>query len=249
MKLIKNLKNPFTEKTSKILMYFGIILFSLGIVLFLWGNIDFDKSKQIDATKFGQFGDFVGGLIGSLWAFAGVILFYVALTEQREDIKTNRKVLNTQVNALKQQIKEFELQREELELTREVFIEQSTTLKLQQFESTYFNSLNLLNNIIQNINYLFIPPTPVYKRLGDEPIFPQPDKSKTFVGRDAFEFFYNDLKQEYQKTSGDYVIKNIKEAYTPGDEFNIPYSKKEELLNNAYEIFFKKKPFRFGTLF
>lgn len=94
--------NPFTEKTSKVLMIVGIVLFFLGLFFFLWQHIGINTSEKIDASKFGQFGDFVGGLIGSLWAFAGVILFYVALTEQRDDIRTNREVLKTQVNALEQ---------------------------------------------------------------------------------------------------------------------------------------------------
>lgn len=241
--------NPFTERTSRILMAIGILLFFLGLGLFLWPNINIDTSSQIDATKFGQFGDFVGGIIGSLWAFAGVILFYVALTEQRADFRTNREVLETQVAALEQQIREFALQREELELTRAVFIEQSTTLKLQQFESTYFNSLNLLNNIILNISYVYTPPPQTYKRPGDEPIFPQPDRSKTFIGRDAFELFYKDLKLEYQSLIGDYVINNIKVTYTPDSEFNIPNEKKEELLNIAYERFFNKSHSDLGHYF
>lgn len=194
--------NPFTEKTSKVLMIVGIVLFFLGLILFLWQHTGIDTSEKIDASKFGQFGDFVGGLIGSLWAFAGVILFYVALTEQRDDIRTNREVLKTQVNALEQQIKEFELQREELELTREVFIDQSKTLKLQQFESTFFNSMNLLNNIIQSITYI-VPPPPLPTRLGDQPAFPQPDRTKIYNGRDSFEFFYKDLKKEYQALYAD----------------------------------------------
>lgn len=78
----------------------------------------FDTSSQINSEKFGQLGDYVGGIVGSLWSLAGVVLFYVALTEQREDIKLNRETLETQVKALHLQIKEFELQTVELEETR-----------------------------------------------------------------------------------------------------------------------------------
>lgn len=162
--------NPFTEKTSKILMVVGIVLFFIGLILFFWQSISIDTTLQIDSSKFGQFGDYVGGLIGSLWAFAGVILFYVALTEQRDDIRTNREVLKTQVNALEQQIKEFEQQTEELGLTREVIIDQSKTLKIQQFESTFFNSMNLWNNIIESITYTPSPPLPT--SLPNQPAFP-----------------------------------------------------------------------------
>lgn len=240
--------NPFTERTSKILMVTGIVLFFIGISLFLWQNIRVDTSQQIDSSKFGQFGDYVGGLIGSLWAFAGVILFYVALTEQREDIQTNREVLKTQVNALKHQIKEFELQREELELTRKVFIDQSKTLKLQQFESTFFNSMNLLNNIIESITYIVPPPDPP-KRLGDQPVFPQPDRTKIFNGRDSFEYFYADLKKEYRSLIAEYVLNNLQQVYSPNAEFNIPKEVKEEFANLAYENFFEQQHSDLGHYF
>lgn len=240
--------NPFTEKTSKILMVTGIVLFFIGLILFLWQSISIDTALQIEASKFGQFGDYVGGLIGSLWAFAGVILFYVALTEQRDDIRTNREVLKTQVNALEQQIKEFELQREELELTREVFIDQSKTLKLQQFESTFFNSMNLLNNIIGSITYI-VPPPPYSTRLADQPAFPQPDRTKVHSGRDSFEFFYNDLKKEYQSLISAYVLNNLRQEYTPNTEFNIPNEIKEEYANTAYENFFEQQHSDLGHYF
>lgn len=67
---------------------------------------------------------------------AGVILLYVALDEQRKDIKINQ-------NALIKQIEEFELQRVELSETREIFKEQSITLKIQRFENTFFQLINL----------------------------------------------------------------------------------------------------------
>ena len=226
----------FNEKTSKILMWTGIVLFAVGLVFFIWNDIPYDSGMEINASKFGQFGDYVGGLIGSLWALAGVILFYVALTEQREDIKTNREVLITQIEALKQQIKEFKLQREEMELTREVFTEQSKTLKKQQFESTFFNSVNLLNNIIENINYS-IPPV-VTNDFRSQPAFPQPDRTKTYYGRDSFEYFYKDLQTHYNKLEGEYCIENIADTYSPGNNFNIPQDISEKLLKISYNSIF-----------
>ncbi len=119
----------------------GIGLFFLGclIVLFFWGDFPAFNSR-IDSEEIGQLGDIIGGLIGPIWALAGVIFFYVALTEQRRDFETNRKALETQ-------IREFELQRVELAETRKVFIEQSETLKQQRFENTFFNMLNTFNSM------------------------------------------------------------------------------------------------------
>lgn len=141
-----------TEKNSKILLWIGIILFGAGIIIFIRGE-NFIFSGNFNTSKFSSFGDFIGGTIGSIWSLAGVILFYVALTEQRQDIKINRETLNAQVKALNQQIKEFELQRFELEETRKVFKEQSETLLVQRFENTFFQLLNLHHEIVDKLNF------------------------------------------------------------------------------------------------
>lgn len=146
------MKSILTEKFSKRLLIFGFIILIVGFAIFIWNDWAFTTESKIKADKVGQFGDFVGGLIGSIWALAGVVLFYVALTEQRSDFGTNRKVLDAQTDALKQQIKEFELQREELSETRKVFHIQSETLKKQQFESTFFNLINLHHEIVNSID-------------------------------------------------------------------------------------------------
>jgi uncharacterized membrane protein len=147
-----NLRKTLTEKNSKILLWIGLSLFIVGIVVFLYReSIGF--SSKVDATKVAQFGDFIGGVVGSLWSLAGVILFYVALTEQRKDIEINRETLNAQVSALNQQIEEFELQRTELSETRKVFQEQSETLKIQRFENTFFQLLSLHHELVDKLNF------------------------------------------------------------------------------------------------
>lgn len=132
-----------SEKNSIKLIVIGVILSGVGLLLFVW-NIKYDGTKDIDSGKIAEFGDFFGGIIGSVWALAGVILFYVALQEQRKDIEINR-------TALEKQIQEFELQRVELGETRKVFEEQAQTLKVQRFENTFFQLLNLHHEIVNNL--------------------------------------------------------------------------------------------------
>lgn len=146
------MRKTLTEKNSKVLLWTGLFLFIVGIVIFLYReSIGF--STKVDATKVAQFGDFIGGVVGSLWSLAGVILFYVALTEQRKDIEINRDTLKAQVSALNQQIEEFELQRAELSETRKVFQEQSETLKIQRFENTFFQLLSLHHELVDKLNF------------------------------------------------------------------------------------------------
>ncbi|MFT6981535.1 MAG: hypothetical protein ACJAUD_000298 [Crocinitomicaceae bacterium] len=110
----------FSERTSSVLIIIGIGIIVIGIVIFKW-NESLNPKSTIASDKIGQLGDFIGGIVGSLWALAGVILFYVALSLQR---------------------KEFKLQRLELKATRSVFQQQSEQLKIQQRENTFFHLLD-----------------------------------------------------------------------------------------------------------
>ena len=59
----------------------------------------------------GQVGDFIGGLVGSLWTLASVLLFYLAIRLQTKEI-------GNQISEMSNQNKTLELQREEFETNR-----------------------------------------------------------------------------------------------------------------------------------
>lgn len=139
----------------------------LGAIVFIVFG-DWEFSFTLSEEKVGQFGDFVGGVVGTILAFVGVILYYIALTEQRKDIDINRETLLTQVKALDQQIEEFKAQTEELQETRKVYEEQTNlyreqtnyyqqqvkelkiqtkTSSLQHFNSEFYSLLNVFINI------------------------------------------------------------------------------------------------------
>lgn len=150
--LIKIMDNQSKKTTFVLYVCIGIFFLSIPlVVLFLW-NTPLDTNAQIDNGKFGTFGDFFGGVFGSMWSLAGVFLFYLALKEQRADFRTNSNALIQQVEALKIQTEEFKLQREELTQTRNVFMEQSQILKQQRFENTYFSLLELFSSIVAELN-------------------------------------------------------------------------------------------------
>lgn len=134
----KLFKKLLSKRASVFLIVIGISLIFFGLILFLWKENQLSPSKPISKEEFAQYGDFVGGIVGSIWALAGVILFYVALNEQRKDLRINQK-------ALKQQIKEFKLQRKELEETKNVF-------NIQKFDNTFFNLLGILNDIFHSMS-------------------------------------------------------------------------------------------------
>ena len=141
----------FTEKTAKILTWVSLILLLISIFIFIVFS-EWEFSSIIDEAIIGQFGDFVGGVIGCIIAFIGIILYYEALKAQREDIKISRNLLETEIKAFNQQVEEFKLQTEELSETRKIYEEQNKTMKRQRFENTFFNMLSLQQEIVANLS-------------------------------------------------------------------------------------------------
>lgn len=143
----------FTEKFSRILIILGFIIIVASIVVYKYSH-PFNAELPVDSSLLDSFGSFIAGSAGTLWALAGVILFYVALNEQREDLKISRETLALEVKALEEQSealllqkKEFELTRIELEGQKQEFKLQNQTLRLQQFENTFFNLLKVQQEI------------------------------------------------------------------------------------------------------
>ncbi|GEM_PF-6533954 len=116
---------PFTilsEKASKIFIWVGIAVIVISLFLFLWhGNIN--PSADIKPDFIAQLGDFVGGVAGSIWALAGIILFYVTLQEQKKEFSK----------------------------TQAIFKIQNKTQELAQFETSFYNLMELFQSIVSQI--------------------------------------------------------------------------------------------------
>lgn len=246
-----------TEKNSKYLLWLGLILFIIGIGLFFWKET-VSVNSQVNSEKIAQLGDFIGGIVGSLWSLAGVILFYVALTEQRGDIQVNRKALEAQVEALKQQTLEFELQRKELYETRIVFKEQSETLKIQRFENTFFQLLNLHHELVDKLNFTDTRGMGTHynfeKRAVITKAYEELNTKIEFANYIEIENFEGKLETQNTKpTSFEEAEKRLKEAYTKFyfDDFNqilshyfrhiyhvFKFIYKSELIDNSKKQFY-----------
>lgn len=77
-------------QTQKILKNLAYVLIGAGVLVFLfllaslWPHFSLKGSNVPDMDVTGQFGDFFGGVVGSLWALAGVLLLFVTLHEQQK---------------------------------------------------------------------------------------------------------------------------------------------------------------------
>jgi hypothetical protein len=106
------------------------------------------------------------------------------------------------------------LQHRELNETREVFIKQNNTIALQRFENTLFNLLSVHHNIVNNIDYSFLP---INYDLG---------KAFELKGRDVF-------KESYRRLVSKLRIMNTIE------EINIAYLKEYENYNTDFGHYFR----------
>ncbi|WP_282168111.1 putative phage abortive infection protein [Shewanella japonica] len=152
------MKGILNEQFSKVLIIVGVAFIFLAVCFFTYKANLFDFNASIDTAIFGQFGDIVGGVIGSIWALAGVILFYVGLTEQRKALLVNESVLSNQISALMVQQEEMKLLRDEYAMARSVFEQQrealqaqASTAKIQQFESNFYSLITIYTNITRNL--------------------------------------------------------------------------------------------------
>ena len=69
-----------SEKTGLIISFLGILTIIISSIWFIAFR-SWNFSTKIDESIIGQFGDFIGGLVGSFFTLAGVILYYVALKD------------------------------------------------------------------------------------------------------------------------------------------------------------------------
>lgn len=118
----------WVERFAKICILVGGLFF----VIYIYGLLKSDyfilgeiQDKDIERT--GQIGDFFGGIVGSIWALAGVLLYFSALKLQRKEIKN--------------QIDEM--------------IANKKLMSQQQFESTFFGLLTTQQEIGNNVKGTF----------------------------------------------------------------------------------------------
>lgn len=122
------------------ILIFGIPI-ALTIIIGLWLLNLYYIQAQGDSER-GTFGDMFGAVnaLFSGLAFAGLI---ITILLQRKDLQAQHHSLETQIEELKVSNIALQAQQQELKETREVFLEQSKTQKIQQFENTFFNMLEL----------------------------------------------------------------------------------------------------------
>lgn len=87
------------NNTYKLYFVFAWIFGITGLLFFIgfWGILIFDKdytfSLPLDLRNASYIGSFLGGAAGSLWALVGLILLFVTLKIQRDELKETRETM------------------------------------------------------------------------------------------------------------------------------------------------------------
>lgn len=144
---------PSSNKANGIVRFFAILSGVSGLVVLIIFSVVLAKNYTLGGKilpeETGITGDFIGGVVGTLWSLTSMLMFYLALRMQREDLKTQYIAIQNQTEELKTQAAMLGLQRDEMARSASIAAEQSESMKLQKFETTFFNLIRNHTFIIE----------------------------------------------------------------------------------------------------
>lgn len=118
-----------------------ILVLVAGAYAFLYVGAKFEIKAIADG---GALGDFFGGILNPTFALLGLLALLQTIRIQTKELKTSSK-------ALENSHEELKLTREEAGLSREALQQQSESIRLQNFENTFFKMLDLHNDIVKSL--------------------------------------------------------------------------------------------------
>lgn len=184
-----------------VLIAITLLFIGLGSVFFPFNILDGLSflGFQLTIDGYNDLGEFVGGISTPFLSTSAFILLYLTYKSQKKELSESRKILK----------------------------KQSLIVEKQIFDTTFFNSLELLNNIIQNITY----EQEQYTGLG---VYEKPIQLR---GRECFRHLYNDFQKVHEKKVHEWIDENMFEA-AAGEHFKVPKESSEKIILTAYNEFF-----------
>lgn len=158
----------------------------------------------IEVTKYNELGDFIGGITAPVLSVFAIYLLYLTYQNQRKELHETRKIL----------------------------VDQNKTLSTQQFETTYFNMLNLHHQIINTIEFESSLDLEYADRTYNI-------KSTFFKGRSSFREFYLIYLHYYRNRSAD-------EGKTPSKSIIYDPIREKRIISNAFGDFYIENEMHLG---
>ncbi|PFL65071.1 hypothetical protein COJ27_09555 [Bacillus cereus] len=129
-----------TERWAKFLTWIGFALVPIAVAMpFIVYNFDFSY-----LTKLGAVGDFIGGTTVTFLTGASVFLLIATNIMQRKELQISRQSIDQLVEQTAASVQQAKEAKVETQITNE-------TMKRQQFETTFFNMINLHQNILDRL--------------------------------------------------------------------------------------------------
>ena len=144
-----------------------IVILATGLIVGLPILLTQTPFVLFDFSKTGHVGDTIGGIASPVIGIVSILLIYLTYNSQKEELHETK---------------------EELKMTRQ-------TAERQQFDSTFFNSLRLYNQVVENISY------------GPE------EATLIKSGRHAFDTIKTDLKDNTDKSSKKNFLESLSDYY------------------------------------
>ena len=118
-----------------------LVLAAIAIVLFvvvIYFAVQDGLQMSVDeSAKWGQMGDFFGGILNPALSFISLIALLLTISYQVRELSYTRR--------------ELQLSRREISQSSLALQSQEASLRLQNFENTFFNLLSLLGDIKRNL--------------------------------------------------------------------------------------------------
>lgn len=172
----------------------GGFIFAIVAIIVPFGIMKISKQTfSLESfDKLGVVGDFFGGSTVGILSLASIIFVTAAIIMQKE---------------------ELELQRKEVTATRKEYEITNATMKKQQFESTFFNMINLHHSILNDIVF----------------------ESK--IGREAIKKIYKKLDTVFNNETYKYYIERLKTEIFNGDEGLLDELIRKEYLEHYLTVY------------
>jgi len=193
-----SLKDWYKDVSFFELLALLFIIIGALVIIGVFTVASLDPITHTGSKNILDYSEFLGGFVGSLWALAGVLLFYASLGSQKAELDDQRQLLVKQIDEIVKQTGESRKQNE--------------MFKQQQVEETFFQMMRFQNEIVSTIiletsEMDFSSGTTIQKELTGR---------KTFVEfYDTFKRFYQDASERADSRSqnGDTIQKNVDSAY------------------------------------
>lgn len=182
-------RNRLSDISIYGLTILGILLIVIAIIMPFMIRTYFktriDNYETI--ADLGTIGDFIGGTTVAFLTAASVVLLLATIIMQRKEIKISQQSIQELVKQTEATVKQAEEARKETQITND-------TMKKQQFETTFFNMVNLHHNILSEI------------------------RIKDSTGRDAIKKLWEDLSDIYNKEVYTTYIDQLKKMIIIGEK-------------------------------